>query len=67
MRAIPGAKCHEVLFGRQEICQGCPLDRAEASREPAPIHIGRRSIRDRVQLTLYALRLGIAGLDEHPG
>ena len=24
-------------------------------------------IRDRVQLTLYALRLGIAGLDEHPG
>src|SRR5439155_7003694 len=35
IRAIPGAKCHELLFGGREICLACPPDRTEPTRVPA--------------------------------
>ena len=47
IRTVPGMKCHEALFSRAEVCQGCPLDEVDRSNRGArsQVHIGRSTFR----------------------
>jgi len=47
IRAVPGMKCHQALFGRAEICQGCPLDEVDRAAKSgrARIRIGGHAYR----------------------
>jgi hypothetical protein len=53
LRAVPGRRCHEVLFGRDAPCDGCPV-----AGGVGPVRRGRVA-----GWTLEARLLGVRGVD----
>ncbi len=44
IRSVPGRPCHEALFGRAQVCEGCPLDRVDRPNARGQIHIGNEAV-----------------------
>ena len=56
VRSVPGERCHLALFGREEPCEGCPLDLMAGGSAQSRIAIAGRSFR----VTAYPLGSGEA-------
>src|SRR5260221_2198557 len=45
IRSALGMTCHQALFGRDEVCESCPLDAVDSGNARSQIRVGRSTFR----------------------